>query len=62
MARKERMEARQRIDVLEPLVGSRGRVPLVVTFGIDAYEEMHLSVVANPRSAVVIDPDPSPRA
>ena len=36
VAREQRVQPRQRVDVLEPLIRARGRVPLVVAFGVDA--------------------------
>ena len=36
MARKQRVQPRQRVDILELLVCARGRVPLIVSFGVDA--------------------------
>jgi hypothetical protein len=43
--REQRVKARQGIDILEPLGRARGRVPLVVAFGIDAYEQVHGHVI-----------------
>ena len=41
MTRKQRVQARQRVDVVELLVCARGRVPLIVAFGVDADQQMH---------------------
>ena len=38
---EERVQPRQRVDVLERLIDSSRRVPLVVTFGVDADEQVH---------------------
>ena len=53
---EERMQLRQRIEVLEPLVRARGRVPLVVAFGVDADEQVACGAGAASR---LIDPGPS---
>jgi hypothetical protein len=37
MTRKQRMQARQRVDILELLVCARVRVPLIVSFGVDTH-------------------------
>jgi hypothetical protein len=39
MTGEERVQPRQRVEVLEPLVRPCGGVPLVVAFRIDADEE-----------------------
>jgi hypothetical protein len=41
MFREERVEARERVQVFEGLVAARLRVPLVVAFRVDTYEEVH---------------------
>jgi hypothetical protein len=40
MTREQRVEAWQRVDVLEGLVGTRSRVPLVIAFGVDTDQEV----------------------
>ena len=54
--REQRVQPRQRVDVLEPLVRARRRVPLVVAFGVDADEQVHAL------QRTIIGPDPSRRA
>ncbi len=41
VAGEERVQPRQRVDVLERLMRSSRRVPLVVAFGVDADEQVH---------------------
>jgi hypothetical protein len=38
---EQRVKAGQRVDVLEPLVRARGGVPLIVSFGVDADQQVH---------------------
>ncbi len=45
---KQRVQPRQRVDVLERLPRARGGVPLVVAFGVDADEEPHRSWSESP--------------
>ena len=61
MTREQRVQPRQCVDVLEALVEPRLRVPLIVAFGIDPYEQMHVNQfalgphpqrVASPRSSL----------
>jgi hypothetical protein len=33
---EQRVQPRERMDVLEPLIGARGSIPLIVAFGVDA--------------------------
>ena len=55
--RKERVKPRQGVNIAELLMCTRGRVPLVVAFSIDADQEIHRSYGLD-----FIDPDPSLRA
>src|SRR5262249_12781110 len=42
--REQRMQPRQRIDVLKALIGARGGIPLVVAFRVDADEQVHCAL------------------
>src|SRR5512145_1225589 len=41
MVRKQCMQPRQRVDILEPLVLARRGIPLVVAFRVDSDEQVH---------------------